>query len=196
MAVDYRINLAKEMTSSVGERNRFYSGMLIYLIASAIALILVTYLGNRNMTCYVDNTREYNQLLGKSSEAFGLDVSAFRNAENIYTELEAYSVKIQELKNVLGQRVPLLPVVHNLFIELPAGVTVQSLSAHKSLLSFGLIMPPPSKEVDPVRNLRASWEANKELMRSVATIRPVTGERRTIENQSVFYVQFECVLNK
>jgi len=197
MAVDYHINLAKGMTSSEEDRGRFYNGMLIYLVTCAVLMVGVAYLSSVNLKRYVDNNRHLKQLLSSASADSGLNVNAFKNPERIYSELDLYSGKITGLKKVLSHRVQLLPVVHNLFVDLPEGVTLQSLSANKSNLSFGLIMPPSSEQAgDPVRDLRSSWETNKELMRRVATIRPVTGERRMIGSKSVFYVQFECILNK
>ncbi len=196
MATDCRINLAKELTSSTEERVRFYNRMLIYLVICAAGLVLVAFLSSWNLKNYIENNHEHAQLLNSSSIVSGLNPSAFKNPDNTYDELRNYSNQIIILKQELGSRVQLLPVVHNLFVDLHKNITLQSLSASKDKLAFGLIMPPPSAGADPVRDLRTAWEANEELMKRVSTIRPITGERRTIGKKSVFYVQFECILNK
>lgn len=196
MPADFRINLAKDLTSSAEERTRFYKGMLIYLLLCSVLLVSVAYAASSNLRSYMKNKAEQQQLRTTTLAVTGLDPAVFKNPIPIYTALESHYRKIASLKKVLGQQVQLLPVVHNLFLDLPEGVALQSLSANKNAVSFGLVMPPPSQDADPVRDLREAWEKNEELMKRVATIRPVTGERRTIETVSVFYVQFECVLKK
>ena len=196
MPADFRINLAKDLTSSVEFRTKFYNGMLIYLVCCSSLLVLVSYLASSNLKSYLGNKAEQKQLWLTAEAVSGLDRSAFKNPAGVYEELDTYSRRIASLKKLLGQRVQLLPVVHNLFVDLPEGVALQSLSANRNKLSFGLVMPPPSLDADLVRDLRAAWEKNDELMRRVATIRLLTGERRTLGGQSMFFVQFECVLKK
>jgi hypothetical protein len=194
MPADFRINLAKDFTSSAEERSRFYHMMLIYLACCAVLLVLVAYLTSLNLTEYVQNKSEQRRLVA-STAASGVDKAAFRDPQQTYTELNADSTQIGTLKKMLGQRVQLLPVVHNLFLDLPPDVALQSLSADKSKLSFGLVTPPVSDEAgDPVKKLRAAWESNEELMKRVVSIRPVNGERRMLGSRAVFYVQFECIL--
>lgn len=195
--VDYRINLAKGLTSSAEERTRFYNGMLIYLVFCAAALVYVAYAASVNLVDYVGNKREYRRLLASISAETGVDKAAFKNIDRAYAELKSYSGQIETLKQVLGQRVQLLPVAYNLFSDLPDDVALQGLVANKAKMDFGLTMPPASGELgDPVRKLKSAWEANEELMKRVATIRPLAGERRTMGEESIFYVKFECVLNK
>lgn len=196
MPADFRINLAKELTSSAEERARFHNGMVIYLLSCAVLLVFVTYTASSNLRSYLKNKAEQHQLRTTAFVVTGLDQDAFRSPVQIYNALDSYSRKIASLKQLLGQRVQLLPVVHNLFQDLPEGVALQSLSANKSAVSFGLVMPPPSEDADPGRNLQEAWEKNEELMKRVASIRPVTGERRTLGETAVFFVQFECVLKK
>lgn len=194
--VDYRINLAKTLTSSVEERTRFYNNMLIYLLFCSSALVFVAYASTSNLLDFAGNKRAHTRLLAEASAETGVDKSAFKNTNQAYTELQAYSGRISEVRQVLGQRVELLPVVHNLFLDLPDKVVLQSFSATKDKMAFGLTMPPASVGAgDPVRKLKAAWESNEELMKRVASIRPLTGERRTMGEESVFYVKFECVLN-
>ncbi|VGO17541.1 hypothetical protein PDESU_06138 [Pontiella desulfatans] len=197
MAVDFKINLAKDLTSTPEERARFYNGMLVYLVVCAALMVLVAYLASVNMQQFLANRQERIQLLRTVSSVSDIDQSAFRNPGKVYADLETHAMTIADLKKALGQRVLLLPIMHNLFIDLPEGVSLQSLSANKSKLDFGLVMPPPSDSAgDPVKQLRSAWEENEELMKRVSTIRPVTGERRVMGTTSVFYVQFECLLNK
>ena len=88
-------------------------------------------------------------------------------------------------------------MIHNLFLDLPENVALLNLAGNKTKLEFGLVMPAPSEKAgDPVKDLREAWEGNEELMRRVISIRPTTGERRTIGEESMFFVQFECVLKK
>ena len=195
MAVDFRINLARDLVRSVEERKRFYHGMLLYLCACAVLLVAVAYLSSVNLLQYLKNRQERRSLLATTEAVSGLGAPAFKNPERIHARVEEASLGIAALKGVLQRRVQLLPVVHNLFVDLPEGVALQSLSAGKDKMVFGLVMPPASAEAgDPGRQLRTGWEKNAELMERVASIRPVTGERRTMGDTSVFYVQFECVL--
>ncbi|MDH3981996.1 MAG: hypothetical protein OES84_03750 [Kiritimatiellaceae bacterium] len=197
MATNFKINLAKDLTSSPEQRAHFYNGMLIYLALSTVALVFVAYLSSVNIRRYLENKQERRQLLQTAAAMYGLDALAFKDPQTTYAGLEAYSRRIASLKQALTQRVQLLPIIHNLFVELPEGIALQSLSADRSKLLFGLVMPAPSEEAgDPVRELRTAWEENEELMTRVATIRPTTGERRTMGAESMFFVQFECVFVK
>jgi hypothetical protein len=197
MPADYRINLAKDLTSSVEERTKFYNRMLVYLVACAVLLVLVSYLASMNFSTFLKNRTEAHQLLVTAAVVSDLNPSAFKNPDTIYKELDVHSREIASLRRVLESRVQLLPVIHNLFLDLPPGVALQTLSGNRNKLSFGLVMPPLSQTAgDPVRDLKEAWEKNEELMMRVSTIRPLTGERRTVGDESMFYVQFECLLNK
>ncbi len=195
--VDYRINLAKTLTSSAEERTRFYRSMLVYLMLCAVVMVGVTYLSALNLRSFLENRRERKQLLVSASAISGFDAAAFKNPNKAYSELKAYSNEIGALKAVLGQRVQLLPVIDSLFAELPPGASVQRLSATREKMDFGMILPLASGErSDSVRKLTEAWEGNEELMERVSAIRPLAGERRTRGSNSVYYVQFECVLRK
>ncbi|MDZ8119282.1 hypothetical protein [Pontiella agarivorans] len=196
MAADFKINLAKDLTSTHEERVRFYNGMLIYQAVCAILLVLVAYLASLNLTTFLANKAEQREILATTEAVHGISKSTFRNPQAAYNELDAYSRRIDSLRHLLGRRIQLLPIVYNLFLELPEGVALQSLSADTALLSFGLVMPSPTADADAVKELRAAWERNEELMRRVLSIRPLTGERRTVGDQSMVYMQFECVLKK
>lgn len=197
METDYRINLAKSLTSSIEDRTRFYNGMIIYLALCFAVLVYVAYASSANIHSYIENKQEHRRLLASASAVSGFDAEAFKNPDKAYAALQEYSNQIDMLKRVIAQRVQLLPVIHNLFAELPKGASLQSFSANKDKIMFGVVVPPSSGAAgDPVRQLTAAWEGNEELMRRVASIRPINGERRTMGAETVFYVQFECILKK
>lgn len=197
MAVDFRINLAKGMTSNPEERARFYNGMLIYLLICFIGLSVVGYIGNINIRHAVQNHRKQALLVQTAASVSGVSADAFQNPAALFQQLEDQAFDVAELKKALGQRVRLLPIIHNLFADLPEGVSLQSLTANKESMAFGLVTPPSSDDADdPVALLSAAWENNEELSKRVESIRPIKGERRTSGTTSVFYVQFECVLKK
>jgi len=198
MPADYTINLAKDLTSTQEERTRFYHSMLVYLVGCSAALVFVAYWGSLNVQQFLRNRQERLQLLQTVSATTDIPSTAFRDPKPFYDNLENHAGRISDLRRALEQRVQLLPVIHNLFVDMPKGISLQSLSANKEMLAFGLVMPPSSEQAggDPVKIMRSAWEKNEELMKRVATIRPVTGERRNMGGKSVFYVQFECVLKK
>ena len=66
MAADYKINLAKDLTSSIEGRVKFYNGMLIYLAICAALLVCVAYLASVNVKTFLENHREQRQLLATS----------------------------------------------------------------------------------------------------------------------------------
>ncbi len=197
MPADFQINLTKGLTSSPEERTRFYHGFLAYLVTCTVLLVLTAFFTSVNLSAYIRNKAAQHRTAASISVSTGISKSGQRDPDKIYAELDAYARRLALMKKLLKQRVQLLPVVHNLFIELPEGVALQSLAASKTKVSFGLVMPMPSGAADdPVKILRTAWETNEELMHRVKTIRPITGERRTAGADSFFYVQFECELRK
>lgn len=195
--LDYNINLAREQVRTTEERLRFYKGMLVYLSLCSIALIFSAYIASVNIQHYLRNNREGRQLLASASATVGVSCSVFNDPDRIYADLQVCSEQIVTLKNALEKRVQLLPIIHNLFENLPDHVDLQRLSASRGKITFGLVMPPPSDEFgDPVRLLTDVWKKNPELMTTVSSIRPITGERRTKGTNSMFFVQFECLLNE
>jgi len=193
--VDYHINLAREMVSTTEQRKRFYRGMLIYLTVCALVLAGAAWFSARNVKEAFRNRRECEHLLANASMVEGVDAEAFSNPDQIYEELQFRATEIARLKQALERQVRLLPVIHNLFAELPEGVALQSLSADQGKMAFGLLMPPSGKVADPVRDLKNLWKKNEALLTRVSSIRPVTGERRMVGTNSIFFVQFECFLN-
>lgn len=193
--VDYRINLAKSLTSTVEERVRFYNGMLIYLVLCSAILVGVVYTSTVNLLGFSENKWARAHLLDSASEKMGVDKAVFKNTDRAYAELQSYSVHLSKLRQALEQQQELLPVVRNLFVDMPKDIVLQSLLADNGRIAFGLTMPPVSTERgDPVRQLKVAWENNEELTKRVSAIRPLTGERRTVGDKSVFYLKFECIL--
>ncbi|HEY5653691.1 MAG TPA: hypothetical protein VIR63_04910 [Pontiella sp.] len=197
MRIDYHINLSKDQTSTPEARKQFYNGMLIYLCLCFAALVLVAYLSSINIRSYVENKQDQNGLMKEVKAVCGIEEDSFRNPDKIYKALNADALQLQKLKQVLGRRTHLLPVIHSLFMELPEGVVLQDLSANRNKIVFDLVMPQVSEEAgNPVRDLQKAWEENKDLKQRVATIRPQTGERRSFGGETRFFVQFECILKK
>lgn len=197
MPVDFNINLAKDITSSEEERLKFYNGMLVYLVVCAALLVLSAYLTSLNLNAFLQNRDERKTLIETTVAVSGVQEDAFKNPEAAYVELDMYSRKVRSLKKLLGQRVQLLPIVNNLFSEMPSGVALQNLAANKTKVTFGLIMPPPSDEGgDLSKDLREAWEKNEELMRHVTSIRALTGERQTVGSELMYHIRFECILKK
>lgn len=197
MPADFQINLAKDLTSSIEERTAFYNRMLIYLVLCAAGLVLVAYFASVNFMTYMNNKAAQRQLERTTIAVSAVEKSAFDDPETALLELQVYSRKIKNLKQLLGNRVQILPVIHNLFLDLPEDVALQSLNANRSKIEFGMVMPPPSEENgDLVSEMTGIWENNEELMQRIVSLRPMTGERRTMGSKSVFFVQFECTLKK
>jgi hypothetical protein len=197
MAADFQINLAKDLTSSVEDRATFYNRMLIYLVACAAFLVFVAYFASTNIMKYIDNQSVMRQLEQTTVSVSDVSKEDYKDPETALAELEIYSRRIGKLKSLLGVRVQILPVIHNLFVDLPEEVMLQNLSANRSRITFGMVMPAPSEEDgDLVTEMTDIWEKNEELMSRVVSLRPVTGERRMLGAKPVFFVQFECTLKK
>ncbi|MBN2161376.1 MAG: hypothetical protein JXR25_00315 [Pontiellaceae bacterium] len=194
---DYTINLARSLTASPEERRRFYRGMMVYLSVCGLGLTIAAYFLAVNLSVWWNARQDRERMLSTAVAVSGLSRMDFDQPEDQYLMLKKPSSQVESLEQLLKKRVQLVPVVYNLFAEMPEGVVLQSLVANKEKMAFGLVLPQStaSESGDPVRSLSTVWEKNDELMRRVKTIRPVTGERRTSGSNSVFFVQFECTLN-
>ena len=194
---DYRINLAKTIVSSPEERQKFYNGMLIYLVLCAAAMVYTAYFSASNLQ-KAHRTNQQNQALVQSvSTASGFSKTFYKNPEEAYEQLNTYATDLEVLRTALAQRSHFLPVMTQLFSDFPDNVALQGLtaSAVNKKISFGLVLPLSDQtKADPVRQLQTKWNGNKELMQRVQSIRPITGERRMVGDQPVFFVQFECTL--
>lgn len=194
---DYRINLAKTVVSTPEERQKFYNRMLIYLVICAGAMVYVAYLSASNMLKAHRANKQSTALIKGATTTSGFSKTFFKNPDAAYQELEVYAVDLEILRDVFSKRSHFLPVISELFQDFPDGVTLQGLtaSAVSKKLAFGLVLPLSNQEkVDPVRQLQATWNGNDDLMNRVESIRPITGERRMVGDEPVFFVQFECLL--
>lgn len=194
---DYRINLAKALTSTPAERKKFYNGMLIYQVVCAGIMVYVAYLSSFSIMDGLRASRHKRGLVESVSSVSEFSKSFYKNPEQAYAELMLYSEDLTTLRSALARRGYFQPVIGQLFSDFPAGVALESLtaSAANKKVSFGLVVPLSDEEGgDPVRKLQAAWTANKELMERVASIRPTTGERRVVSGKAVFFVEFECLL--
>lgn len=197
MPADYTINLAKDLTSTPAQRVRFHRGMLAYLVLCAAALVCTAYASAVNIRRYLGHRSASIELLQTARAVSGLEPADFQQPAAMRTQAEEHAIELKQLKGILARRVQLLPVLHGLFNKLPEGVVLQSLSANGEKMVFGLLMPPVSEQAgDTVRKLTGTWEADAALMARLESLRPMTGERRTQGSESVYYVQFECVLRK
>lgn len=192
--VDYRINLAKTLASTPEQRQRFYHGMLIYLVSCAALMVLVAYLSSFNLKRFLDASKERSRIVTIATGVSGLDRSVFEKPEQVYAELETYSKQLDDLKKALAGRSHLLPIMHHLFADLPEGVELQSLITDDKRMLFDLEIPYTEDAEDPVRRLTQTWSSNEVLREYAVSITPLKGERRTVGGQSRFYYKFECVL--
>ena len=194
---DFRINLAKTMVSSSEERQKFYNGMLIYLVVCAAAMVYVAYLTSVNISEAYRANKENRMLVKTVSASSAFSKEFYKNPKKAYQNLDVYAADLEILRAALSQRSHFLPVMSQLFSDFPADVALQGLlaSASSKKLSFGLVLPLSDREKgDPVRKLQASWNGNEALMQKVYSIRAITGERRMFGDTPAFFVQFECIL--
>ncbi len=189
--VDYRINLAKAVTSTPEQRRKFYNGMILYLSLCAAGLVYVAYLASSNvMEAYSANRQRRNMVKTVSSVSV-FSKAFYKNPDKAYQELERYAEDLAVLKTAFAQRIHFLPVLNHLFSNFPEDVAVESLSATvtQNSIVFGLVGPGKS-----VKAQQLAWKKNTELNGLVRSIKQVSGEQRMVGGQSVYFVKFECVL--
>jgi hypothetical protein len=194
---DFRINLAKSVTSTPGERKKFYNGMLIYQVVCAGLMVYVAYLSSFSIIDGLRATRNKRGLVKTVTSVSEFSKSFYKNPEQAYAELALYSEDVTTLRSALAGRSYFQPVIGQLFAEFPEGVALESLTASVATkkVSFGLVVPLSDDEGgDPVRKLQAAWTANEELMKRITNIRQPSGERRMMAGKPVFFVKFECLL--
>lgn len=195
--MDYRINLAKSVTSTPQERKKFYHGMLIYQVVCAGLMVYVAYLSSFSIMDGLRASRHKRNLVKSVTSVSEFSKTFYKNPELAYAELALYSEDLTTLRSALAGRSYFQPVIGQLFAEFPEGVALESLTAsvaHKKV-SFGLLVPLSDEEGgDAVRKLQAAWTANEELMKRIGNIQPTTGERRVVAGKPVFFVEFECLL--
>jgi hypothetical protein len=189
--VDFKINLAKAVTSTPEQRRKFYNGMLIYLALCAAGLVYTAYFTSRNIGEAFRTERQRKQVISTVSTVSGFGKKFFANPQKAYSELELYAKDMDLLKQAFGQRAGFLPVINLLFKDFPEDVAVESLEAvaARNTVSFGLVGPSKS-----VRAQQAAWKKNDELGKRVRSIKQVKGELRMVQGAPVYFVKFECTL--
>ena len=191
--VDYRINLARTVTSTPEQRRKFYNGMIIYLAVCAAGLVYVAYSASLNvMEAYREN-RDRRFLVKTIADVSEFSQGFFRNPQAAYNELQQYSADMALLKASLAERAHFLPVMTQLFSTFPKDVAIESLEASsvQHSIVFGLVGSSKS-----VKDLQAVWKQNAELNELVDSIKQVTGEVRVVAGEPVYFVKFECILKK
>ncbi len=189
--VDYRINLAKTVTSTPEQRRKFYNGMILYLSVCAAGMVYVAYLASANVMDAYRTDRQRRAMIKTASSASSFSKAFYKNPDKAYHELQLYATDLSLLKTVCIERTHFLPVFNQLFSKFPKNLTIESLSASsaKNKITFGLVGPGKL-----VREQQVMWKKNIELNGLVRSIKQVTGEQRMVGNQSVYFVKFECVL--
>lgn len=189
--VDYRINLAKSITSTPAQRRKLYNGMIIYLAICAAGLVYTAYLASANIIEAYSASRQRRNIISAVSSASGFSKSFFKNPGKAYDELNLDAASLESLKTAFSQRTHFLPVLNQLFTDFPLDIAVESLeaSAANHTITFGLVGPGKS-----VKAQQLIWKKNRALNELVRSIKQVKGEQRIVGGQSVYFVQFECVL--
>lgn len=191
--VDYRINLAKTVTSTLEQRTRFYNSMIIYLTVCAAGLVYVAYLASYNVMDAYKSGRERKAMVESYSAASEFSKTFYRNPSKAYDDLQLYAADLELLKTAFSQRTHFLPVLNHLFSKFPKDIAVENLeaSAAENNIIFELVGP-----VRSVKAQQAAWNQNKELAGLVRNIKQVKSGQREVNGQPVPFVRFECILKK
>lgn len=191
--VDYRINLAKSLTSTPEQRRRFYNGILMYLVLCAAALVGTSYLASVNVIEAYRAERQRRNLVSAMSSASKYSKTFYKDPQKAYEELNRFSQDLVLLREAFVQRTHFLPVLNQLFADFPEDIALDRLeaSAEENTISFDLVGPGKS-----VRAQQVAWRQNEELGRLVNGVRQVKGEQRTIDGKPAYIANFECVLKK
>ena len=189
--VDYRINLAKTITSTPEQRRKLYNGMIIYLSLCAAGLVYTAYLASANVMEAYSAGRQRRSMIKSVSATSGFNKTFYKNPSKAYEELVVNARSLESLKTAFAQRTHFLPVLNQLFTDFPMDVAVESLeaSAAQNTIAFGLVGPGKS-----VKAQQLAWKKNAKLNGLVRSIKQVKGEQRIVGGQPVYFVKFECVL--
>jgi hypothetical protein len=193
MMVDYRINLAKTVTSTPEQRRKFYHGMILYLSLCAAGLVYTAYLASANIMEAYKADRQRRSLVKSVTSASDFSKTFYKDPGKAYDELKLFAQDLSLLKSAFGQRTHFLPVLNQLFAGFPEDIAVENLEASTSrnTISFGLVGPGKS-----VKAQQLAWSKNAKLNESVRSIKQIQGEQRMVGGQPVYFVKFECVLKK
>jgi recombinational DNA repair ATPase RecF len=189
--VDYRINLAKTVTSTPEQRRKFYNGMILYLSLCAAGLVYVAYLASSNVMEAYNASRQRRSMVKAVSSVSGFSKTFYRNPDKAYDELQLYAADLALLKTAFAQRTHFLPVLNQLFANFPEEVAVENLeaSAANNSIAFGLVGSGKS-----VKAQQLAWKQNAELNGLVRSIKQIKGEQRMVGGQPVYFVKFKCML--
>ncbi len=197
MATDYKINLAKTLTSTPEERRKFYHGMLVYFVVCAAAMVYTAYFASVNLLEAHQANMQRSSSIKSVTSASGQGRAFYRDPDQAYVDLQRYAADVALLKKGFAQRSHFVPVIGHLFSKFPEEVALQELAAShgNKKISFVVVSSPTDQDRgDPVRRLQAAWAENTELGRLVLAVRPVTSERRMVGGEPKISTQFECIL--
>lgn len=185
--VDYRINLAKTITSTPEQRRKLYNGMIIYLSLCAAGLVYTAYLASANVMEAYSAGRQRRTMIKAVSSASGFGDTFYKNPQKALSELELYADDLTMLKTAFAQRTHFLPVLNQLFADFPENVAVENLeaSAKRKTIAFGLVGSGKS-----IRTRQEAWKKNEKLNKLVR-IKQIKSEQRMVGGQSVYSVKFE-----
>jgi hypothetical protein len=185
--VDYRINLAKTITSTPEQRRKFYNGMIIYLAFCAAGLVYTAYLASDNVMSAYSAEKQRRTMVKAVSSASGFGERFYRNPQKAYSELELYAKDLTLLKTAFAQRTHFLPVLNQIFTDFPKEITVENLeaSAKQKTITFGLAGPGKL-----IRNRQEAWKKNAKL-NTLVRIKQVKSEQQMVDGQPVYSVIFE-----
>jgi len=191
--VNYQINLAKSVTSTLEERTKVYHGMITYLFACAVGLVYVTFLAASNMMDAYNSGRTRKEMIESYSAASSFSETFCKNPEKAYNDLKLYAADLALLQTAFSQRTHFLPVLTQLFFQFPNDVAVRNLEAYadQKNITFELIGP-----VESVKEQQARWSQNKKLNQLVLNIKQVKSGQYEVNGLSVPFVKFECILKK
>jgi hypothetical protein len=189
--VDYRINLAKSLTSTPEQRRKFYNGIILYLSICAAGLVYTAYLASYNILEAYNAERQRRILVRSGSASSDFAKEFYRNPEKAFNELNVYAEDLSLLKTAFSQRTHFLPVLNQLFADFQEDVAVEDLeaSAANNSITFGLVGPGKS-----VREQQLVWKQNKELNQAVSSIKQIQGQQCMVGDKPVYFVKFECAL--
>ena len=189
--IDFHINLAKTITSTPEQRRKFYNGMILYLSLCAAGMVYVGYLASANIMEAYSANRQRRSRVKTVSSVSDFSKAFYKNPDKAYTELQAYTTDLAQLKSAFSERTHFLPVLNQLFNDFPEDVAVESLeaSAAKNSITFGLVGSGKS-----VKAQQVAWRKNAKLNGLTRSIKQVKGEQRTVGGQAVYFVKFECIL--
>lgn len=195
--VDFNINLAKSMTSSQEERQRFYHRMLLYLVVCAGLMVGVAYLSSRYFISALKDNQMRKQEVTSMASISEYGKTFFEDPEQALQELSNYASDLDMLQEALEHRSEFLPVLSQLFKDFPDGIELQSLSARtdEKLITFALVAPVIDEAGnDVLRQLQQEWQQNTELQALAQPVTQLTSEREWVGEGLVTHATYNCTL--